>query len=441
MKFYYQSVAVDVIVGCVAHMSPPSRAELMHDHFLLKVLPESRLSVNGVRTVCHIRHLLKRGSSLYRCFVYTLCAIKRWAMQRGVYGNLFTFPNGVSLAILVAFVCLRHSVRLPSEAVVRFFSVYTQWLGDGAHASPIYLTDSLDTGDKPYIPRMPHSWRELPRTSSTHSQANHQHSDHDEDVLRCPEELMPVINPAYPYVNACHSVGRSGYTHFYHELLRVQQHLTRDGRDKTVTCDGLLPLLWTPYRLSCDYAQVLYVHVRCEVVGGTAHAAMQALRLWKGYVESKLRFLIYALEGEMDVRPCTTPVPATNTTPSPQRHVCEMGYVLGVRRCGVNHGRKDCCEKDATRLRNERLSEADFESPFEQFLFAVRDGCAVVSGKASGDGATAAWTRVSETGGGVEFVRDVETMADPWFTLHVIADTALPEFVSQDAESPAPTSS
>ncbi|CCW68216.1 unnamed protein product [Phytomonas sp. Hart1] len=196
-------------------------------------------------------------------------------MKRLVYGNLFTFPNGVTLAIMVCYICQAFPHNSPSFLFRYFFSYFSEYLPSYVlDSKPIFITPSLQP-QKIRIDGVPHCWN--PNRAS------------------CKEEVFPVLNPAYPYVNAAHAVGRCGLQHFYDEIVRAQKllHAHPEG----------LPMsqIWEPYSICKNFSQFVAIHVSC--VAAVEEECERAFGIWKGLVESKLRFFVYAMECTVDVRP------------------------------------------------------------------------------------------------------------------------------------------
>lgn len=379
IKFKYGALDVDVVFGSVALLSPPTAEQMRQDEFLLTVSADNRFNVNGIRTVLEIR---QRVPVPYECYVAALKAVKRWAMRRGVYGNLFTYPNGAALAIMMARVCLLYSKsRSATELLRYFFSVYTFWLTKAGQVTPVFITESIRP--KPvHIPGMSACW--------------------DQSRESCRDELLPVLNPAYPYVNSAHSLGRAGFSHFLAELTRAHALLS-DG--KRGPLDAALAGLWTPYRTTDDYSHFVAVHVAC-VARTEAHLA-ETFGIWRGLVESRLRMFIYALESFMDVRPVPEAFlrcegrslqPERRSGNAATQRLMENVFFFGVRtvRDGV------CYTPDPEVV----------QTCFAELQFSLKE------------------STVGTGQGSNSFKYDRAAMKDPWFTLHHIEDTDFPAELS-----------
>jgi poly(A) polymerase len=147
--------------------------------------------------------------------------------------------------------------------------LYTTWLANHRNILPIFITDAV----KPDLPRvlgMFDTW--------------------DPQRESCKEELLPILNPAYPHANTCYTVGRSGLEWFYKEITRAHGLLS-----------GAVPVrieeLFEPYAIGDDFHEFLIVDV--SVTGDDARNEFEP---WCLYVESKLRLLLYGVEAVVDAR-------------------------------------------------------------------------------------------------------------------------------------------
>ncbi|EPY28486.1 poly(A) polymerase [Strigomonas culicis] len=254
-----------------------------------------------------------------------LRAIKKWARERYVYGNTFSYPNGVCLAIMVARLCLV-DFKLSSSKLFRlFFTFYRQWLARKDNIQPIYITANINPRNVNLAGMLP-CWEQSKRR----------------------EDLLPIINPAYPYVNAAHTVGRCSLHFFTEEVNRVCCILDE------CKLDTPYGVVWERYNPLGVFNCFLAVHVACRAPSDIQLATM--FRSKKGYVESKLRFLIYALETTMTVRPISDRL-ALPQGPS----------VLPSKECVFLFGLRDFANEDRSFLPKHSY----FTSYFNYLLEAV----------------------------------------------------------------------
>lgn len=351
LKFSYHTVHVDLLFASVDLAEPPSSADLLQDSFLLRVSESSRATVNGIRTILEIHRRLRLPQDDYAC---VLRAVKYWAARRQVYGNLYTFPNGVCLAIMVARATQLCPVQDPSALLRFFFAFYVRWLSRRSRIAPITIVSAEHATTMAAVPGMPRAW----------------------DAVCDATDLLPILNPARPSVNAAYTVGRSGLQLFYQELRRADELLRGASADTPPYRE-----LWRPYDLLQEYRYFIGVHIAS--VHASPTACENVLNAWKGYVESKLRMLIYALECVAEVRPFPQCVVDTSS-----QEINEDGAILRqssrVYFFGVRSG-------DAT------LHRDMFASAFREFEYAVEEGTSPRFG----------------------FVRDVDSMRGPWFSFSV----------------------
>ncbi len=119
---------------------------------------------------------------------------------------------------------------------------------------------------------------------------------------------MPVLNPAFPHANTCHSVGRSGIVYFYEELSRMHLHL-----QSPVASSLQMPWVscFAEYRIGDHFSQFLIVEVQSshletaesDRAGGEGNSksacgenSIRDFYVWSGLVESRMRLLLYAVE-------------------------------------------------------------------------------------------------------------------------------------------------
>ncbi|KEG14072.1 putative poly(A) polymerase, putative,polynucleotide adenylyltransferase [Trypanosoma grayi] len=275
-------------------------------------------------------------------------------MRRQVYGSIYSYPSGVVLAVMVARACQVMPASHPSVVLRFFFMFYTVWLTCHDHISPIFITASLEARRR--IPGLPESWS--PQKAA------------------CREDLLPVINPAYPYVNDARNVGRCGLEVFYAELTLAHRILSNT--------DAPIDDIWVPYNIKSDYSRFLLVQVSCESKEEDDEGAKTDLAAWSSYVASKLRFFIYGVERIVNARPHPHKLDdsTVGSLAESRRRFKSSYFAIGVRK------RND----------DRKLQMSMFTESFENFSNAVREGC--TDGK-----------------GGRGFQYNKDTMQGPWFSL------------------------
>lgn len=289
-------VDVDITFARVSFPQPPSISQILCNAFLQKVSVETRPYVYGLRTCLQIQQILQSHSIPFPPFSVALRVVKQWASKRCVYNNLFTYPNGVVLSIMMTKVCLQLAKSNSSSSLTSFFSLlrhfFSYFSSELSQASPpippVYVTKSLapPPGTPRLIPGLPPSW--TPRAFSKS------------------EELFPVINPAFPYANSGRFIGRAGLKYLTEEVRRAQEHFQfcskHEFPENNSCCLGFL---LQPFSFSPKFSFFVSVHFCCK---GRANIFLeyqvdQLFQQWKGYLQSKIRIFIYALECVLDVRP------------------------------------------------------------------------------------------------------------------------------------------
>ena len=94
-------------------------------------------------------HMLKLVPNV-KTFRECLRGIKYWAVKRGIYGNKFTYPGGVAVAVLVARVCQLHPKACASTLLTKFFTTYSIWFSTDTATRrnpPVFLTEILTVTD------------------------------------------------------------------------------------------------------------------------------------------------------------------------------------------------------------------------------------------------------------------------------------------------------
>eukprot|EP00796_Vickermania_ingenoplastis_P002347 gene2347-1476_t len=368
-------VDVDIVFARSSFPLPPTAEDLVTRQFLMSVSTETRVNVSGLRTCMELRRRIPVPLDSFGC---VLRMVKCWASRRCVYGSMVTYPNGVILAIMLVKVCMQQcanasSTPSPTQLLAAFFQTYAEAL-QGYPLPPIYVTRTLEPPDQSRIAGLHPCWNFRSAAAA--------------------EELLAVINPAFPYMNSAHSVGRAGLRYFLEEVQRAAALFKQPFSTSAIS------QLLHPYAYPKDYEHFIAVHVLCE--GPSVESIEAAFQHWKGFLQSKIRIFVYALECVVDVRPYPLPVPVPHPELRVPHHhgppllsVLESTMWFAVR----------CALEEADRL------PSLVGYCFQLFYAAVMDACVAVTGR---NGAAGSFT----------FDRDPHTMLDPWWTLHARSDAA-----------------
>ncbi|XP_010915376.1 nuclear poly(A) polymerase 4 isoform X3 [Elaeis guineensis] len=284
MKFKFHGISIDLLYASVSLLIVPQDLDISHGSVLYNVDEATIRSLNGCRVADQILRLvpnIENFRTMLRC-------LKFWAKKRGVYSNVTGFLGGVNWALLAARVCQLYPNAVPSMLVSRFFRVYTQW----RWPNPVMLCaiEEDELGFPVWDPR------KNPRDRTHH---------------------MPIITPAYPCMNSSYNVSTS--------TLRVMMEQFQMGNK---ICEDIelnkasWSALFEPYLFFETYKNYLQV----DIVAADA----EDLRLWKGWVESRLRQL--TLKIERDTYGMLQCHPYPNEYVDPSRQCSHCAFFMGLQR-------------------------------------------------------------------------------------------------------------
>ncbi|XP_059643221.1 nuclear poly(A) polymerase 4-like isoform X2 [Cornus florida] len=284
MRFKFDGVSIDLLYASASLLVVPEELDISHVSVLYDVDEPTVRSLNGCRVADQILKLVPN----VKHFRTTLRCLKFWAKRRGVYSNVTGFLGGVNWALLVARVCQLYPNAVPSMLVSRFFRVYTQW----NWPNPVMLCaieeDAL--GFSVWDPR------KNPRDRTHH---------------------MPIITPAYPCMNSSYNVSVS--------TLRVMMEQFQFGNK---ICEEIelnkdqWGAMFEPYLFFESYKNYLQVDI--------VAADVDDLRAWKGWVESRLRYLTLMIERDTFGKLQCHPYPHEYVDTSKQ--CCHCAFFMGLQR-------------------------------------------------------------------------------------------------------------
>ncbi|KAG0485726.1 hypothetical protein HPP92_009805 [Vanilla planifolia] len=284
MKFKFNGISIDLLYASISLLVVPEDLDISHGSVLYNVDEPTVRSLNGCRVADQILRLVPNIEN----FRTTLRCLKLWAKRRGVYSNVTGFLGGVNWALLVARVCQLYPNAAPSMLVSRFFRVYTQW----RWPNPVMLC-SIEEDELGFPVWDP---RKNPR-DRTHQ--------------------MPIITPAYPCMNSSYNVSTS--------TLRVMNEQFQFGNK---ICEEIelnkttWSALFEPYLFFEAYKNYLQV----DIVATDA----DDLRIWKGWVESRLRQL--TLKIERDTCGMLQCHPYPNEYVDASRRCAHCAFFMGLQR-------------------------------------------------------------------------------------------------------------
>ncbi|KAL0905568.1 hypothetical protein M5K25_023999 [Dendrobium thyrsiflorum] len=274
MKFKFNGISIDLLYASVSLLVVPEDLDISHGSVLYNVDEPTVRSLNGCRVADQILRLVPNVEN----FRTTLRCLKLWAKRRGVYSNVTGFLGGVNWALLVARVCQLYPNAVSSMLVSRFFRVYTQW----RWPNPVMLCaiEEDELGFPVWDPR------KNPR-DRTHQ--------------------MPIITPAYPCMNSSYNVSTSTLR-VMNEQFQFGNRICEDIELNKASWNAL----FEPYHFFESYKNYLQV----DIVATDS----DDLRIWKGWVESRLRQLTLKIERD--------------TSGMLQCHPYPNEYIDNSRRCG-----------------------------------------------------------------------------------------------------------
>ncbi|KAJ6160462.1 polynucleotide adenylyltransferase, partial [Penicillium chermesinum] len=251
IKLEMAGISIDLIYARLMIPSVPLNIDLKNNDYLRGLDEREVRSLNGTRVTDMILELVPQPKT----FRLALRAIKLWAQRRAIYSNIVGFPGGVAWAMLVARVCQLYPQATGSVIVGKFFRIMNKW----AWPQPVMLK-LIEEG-----PLQMKVWN----PKIYHADFGH---------------LMPIITPAYPSMCATHNVSHSTKTVILRELLRAG-----DIVDRIFTGQQTWKDLFAGHTFfTSSYKYYLSITVCSK--------AKEIESAWSGFVESKIRHLVMALD-------------------------------------------------------------------------------------------------------------------------------------------------
>ncbi|KAM0024717.1 putative polynucleotide adenylyltransferase [Helianthus debilis subsp. tardiflorus] len=294
MRFKLNGVSIDLLYARLSLWVIPDDLDISQDSILQNADDKTVRSLNGCRVTDQILSLVPNIQN----FRTTLRCMRFWAKRRGVYSNVAGFLGGINWALLVARICQLYPNALPNMLVSRFFRVYTQW----RWPNPVMLCAIVEgsLGLQIWDPRK-----------------NPKDKYH----------LMPIITPAYPSMNSSYNVSSS--------TLRIMTEEFKRGHnvcEAMVLNNGSWLELFEPYRFFEAYKNYLQIDIVavCE----------EDMMNWKGWVESRIRYLVLKIERDTFKLLLCHPHPGDFPDKSNPFH---CSYFLGLQRkegVSVNDAKK-----------------------------------------------------------------------------------------------------
>ncbi|TNV83775.1 hypothetical protein FGO68_gene2709 [Halteria grandinella] len=257
----FEGIEIDLIFARIqASEVGEDLKDLLDDNILKGCDDETVRSLNGTR-VADI--LLKQVPNVEN-FRTTLRCVKLWAKNRGIYSNVLGYFGGIAYMILVAKICKIFPYLEPNKLLRNFFSycLNREW----SYNNPVIL---VKVSDEPMYGI--------------------------KDELLYKEKntnLMPILTPAYPCMNSTHNVSHSTkeamLAEFEKGLKITEAILKRDERGQKQYPSLSWKRLFKKFAFFSSFTH--YIMITICSIDDELHSR------WLGFVESKLRFFVSALE-------------------------------------------------------------------------------------------------------------------------------------------------
>ncbi|RMZ92928.1 poly(A) polymerase gamma, partial [Brachionus plicatilis] len=262
IKTEFDGIELDMLFARLSFSTIPDDLDLKDDSILRNLDEKCVRSLNGCRVTDEILTLVPNVET----FRLTLRTIKLWAKKNGVYSNALGYLGGVAWAMMVARVCQFYPNAAASTLVDRFFFVFSEW---------VWPNSATSTGGSPVILKPMPSLDELPPYGFPVWDPRLNPSDKN--------HLMPIITPAYPQQNSTYNVTVSTRQVMIEEIKRgfeICQQVNTNKLDWNA--------LFQPRNFFNRYKHFIVL------IASTI--SKDQYMDWIRLVESKIRFLVLALE-------------------------------------------------------------------------------------------------------------------------------------------------
>jgi poly(A) polymerase len=291
ISFDFNGVSIDLLFARLASNQVPRNLDILDDDVLIGVDDKTEKSLNGPRVTQMIVRLV--GADNFPNFLVVLRFIRKWAKKRGIYGNKLGYLGGVNCNILVAFICHLYPNRGPSFMLARFFKTYMNW----NWPNPIMLNNIQPHPPGQLISEERIVWNK------------------DEN----PNDIMPIITPAYPAMNSAYSTSVQSFFVMYQEISRGYEIIEKILRSK----GWLNPDCWKELLEPTDFF-IRYKHyLACHILGNGEDVESKG---WIGFVEARIRRLPVILAQSFPLRAPVHLHPVVFKTQKSANSIC---YFIG----------------------------------------------------------------------------------------------------------------
>jgi len=252
IEFEYEDVFINLMLAILPMAELPEDLDISNDEILRNVDEGSQRALNGARDT----HLIMELVPNHETFLTVLRCVRAWAKQRGLYSNKLGFLGGVNWAILTAFVCKLHPKAIAATILHKFW----WWMKEWSWPRPVRINSSVDAGLGKRI------WD--PKTNPNDAW-----------------DVMPIITPAYPAFNSSFNVSQATLQILKEEFESAFTICNQVIRNESKEWD--LVLANTDFSVRYDYYLQVTISAENE----------ENFRSWSGWVQSRMRKLVYLLEG------------------------------------------------------------------------------------------------------------------------------------------------
>lgn len=268
VKIIYDGVPIDIVYTSIPYLNAiDQNFDIDNDYHMERLLsPEFKdektaHSLNGKR----VTDSILRSVPDIETFKCALTYLKYWAKVRGIYGNIYGYLSGVSLAILTARICQLYPNSLPVTIVKEFFKFYSIW----KWPCPILL-DHLKTQSSQFYGM---------------------------------NDLMPILTCSYPVMNTTYNICQSTREIILREISRAS------------VLDSSFTEIVQPFDFFNSFKHYLKIELNVDFdyhydkqpsriqiprcIPSELHSNLiKALESWTGWCESRLRLFVNKLSEE-----------------------------------------------------------------------------------------------------------------------------------------------
>lgn len=258
IKLCLRGIDVDLIFAQLARAQLPTIAELETEDVLCGLDLNAVRALNGYRVAQCMRALIPHRD--HWCAAVKI--IKLWAKRRGLYGNSFGFLGGIGYALLMTLVHQLYPNALTATLVEKFFLVLERW----PWPTPVMLNELQKRARGGNLSRV----NEMVWTREIGA------------------NLMPILTPAFPAMNAAYNVNRSTLALLKAEISRARALLEQSrGSDASERANA-----WQTLFEGAPFFTRYPIYLELEIKATSAHA----YEIWLGFVESRICKLVLGLE-------------------------------------------------------------------------------------------------------------------------------------------------